>query len=50
MPNGRQEDTNMAFSLYVVTVTVKTRARGDMLMSRRELQDTLGQGHTRAIG
>lgn len=52
MPNGRKNllgDTDIARALWVVIVTIKTRARGEILKSRSRLLNTLGWGYERAI-
>jgi hypothetical protein len=42
-------DADIAFVPYVVTVTVKTRTRGEMLTNRNQPLNTLGRGYARTI-
>jgi hypothetical protein len=47
LPNGKKNlpgNTDTALAPCVVTVTIKTRARGEMLRSRNQLLNTLGWG------
>jgi hypothetical protein len=51
LPNGGQDllgEADVATAAYVVTVTVNTRTRGEILTSRSHLLNTLGRGYARA--